>query len=112
MAIILEDTKKALGIISDNLGFDFELLMHINSAKANLIHLGVAEMDISIDETTVWPTFPNLVLEGVVQHYIYAKVKQSFDPSASETISRTMSGFINEAEGRIAHEVAEVLDAG
>ena len=111
MTIILANVKTSLGILPDNLGFDSELLMFINSAKSSLVQLGVAELDIAIDEETEWPTFPNGVIESTSKHYIHVKTRQTFDPVASETISRTMLSAANELEGRIAHEIAEVIDA-
>ncbi len=110
MTIILENVKMSLGILEDNLGFDTELLMFINSAKSSLVQIGVAEMDIDIDETTEYPTFPNSTIEALSIHLIHVKVRQTFDPVASEVIARTISFSANELEGRIAHEVAEVLD--
>ena len=108
--IILEDIKTSLGILPDNLGFDSELLMFINSAKSSLIQLGLIELDIEIDEQTEWPIFPNRLLESLSKHYIHVKVRQTFDPTANESISRTISAAANELEGRIAHEIAEVID--
>ena len=108
--IILENVKVSLGILPDNLGFDSELLMFINSAKSSLVQLGVAELDIYIDELTAWPTFPNSSVEAMSKHYIHVKVRQTFDPVASETIARTVLAAANELEGRIAHEIAEVVD--
>ena len=110
--IILEDVKTHLGVLVDNLGFDSELLMSINSAKSTAVQLGVSELDIGIDESTEWPTFPNGTVKALSQHYLYLKVKQLFDPTASETIARGVSSSVSELEGRIAHEVAEVLDVG
>jgi len=110
MTIILEEVKISLGVDPDNLGFNSELLMFINSAKVSLVQLGLIEMDIDIDEETEWPEFPNSSIESLSKHYIHVRVRQTFDPSASETIARTMSSSANEVEGRIAHEIAEVLD--
>lgn len=110
--IILKDVKVSLGISIDNLGFDSELLMFINSAKTSLVQLGVSEMDIPIDVETTWPTFPNFSVESLSKQYINVKVRQTFDPTASETIASTIAFSAKELEGRIAHEVAEVIDAG
>lgn len=109
-AIILENIKTSLGILPDNLGFDSELLMFINSARIPLVQLGLVEFDIEVDEQTEWPVFPNLEIKSLSIHYIHVKVRQTFDPVASETIARTVSAAANELEGRIAHEVSEVLD--
>lgn len=108
MTLILEDIKTGLGILPDNLGFDSELLLFINSAKANLIQLGLTELDIVVDENTVWPTFGSEALESLTKHYLLTKVRQGFDPTPSETISKTMSAFVVELEGRINYEVQEV----
>lgn len=109
---ILENIKTSVGILPDNLGFDSELLMFINSAGSSLVQLGVAEMDIPIDEVTEWPTFPNDRVGFLSKHFVQVKVRQTFDPVASETIAGTMSRVAIELEGRIAHEMAEVVDAG
>jgi hypothetical protein len=110
--VILMEIKTSLGILEDNLGFDSELLMFINSAASSLVQLGVAEMDILIEPETVWPDFPNSQVESLVKHFINLKVRQTFDPVASETISNIFSSSVMELEGRIAHEMAEVVDAG
>lgn len=110
--VILEDVKTALGILPDNLGFNYELLICINAAKTTLVHLGLTEFDIDIDESTQWPTFPNYSVTSLARHFIILKTKQLFDPSASETISRSMDKFVMELEGRVSHEVDEVLNAG
>jgi len=112
MTIILEDIQTSVGILPDNLGFNSELLMFINSAAASLVQLGVAEMNISIEEETEWPTFPNDQVGFLSKHFMQVKVRQTFDPVASETIAGTMSRVATELEGRIAHEMAEVVDAG
>ena len=109
---IIEEIKTSVGILPDNLGFDSELLMFINSAASSLVQLGVAEMDILIEEETEWPVFPNNQVKSLVKHFVSLKVRQTFDPVASETIANTLSSSATELEGRIAHEMAEVLDAG
>ena len=86
--------------------------MFINSAASSVVQLGVAEMDIPIESETGWPTFPNGSVGSLVRHYISLKVRQTFDPVASETIANTISSSATELEGRIAHEMAEVMDVG
>jgi len=107
--IILETIKTSIGIFPDNLGFDLELLLFISSAKSQLVQLGVAELDMDIDEQTEWPTFGNATIESLAKHYLVMKVKQSFDPSASETISNTLSETLVELGGRISHEAEELV---
>lgn len=104
---ILEDLKFTLGLLPDNLGFDLELLIFLNSAKSNLIQLGVTEMDVDIDETTPWPVFSSDIVRDLSKHYLSSKARQIFDPTASETIAKTISSSITELESRITHEVEE-----
>lgn len=104
---ILEDIKISLGVMPDNLGFDLELLIFLNSIKVNLVQLGVTEMDIDIDETIGWPTFTNDTVAALTKHYILVKARQAFDPTASETIAKTFDKSVIELEGRLAHEVEE-----
>lgn len=104
---ILGDIKVSLGVMPDNLGFDLELIIFMNSIKVNLVQLGVIEMDIDIDESTSWPTFTNGTVGGLTQHYILVKARQAFDPTASETIAKTFETSVIELEGRLVHEVEE-----
>ncbi len=105
--LILEDIKKTLGLLTDNLGFDLDLLIFLNSSKVNLVQLGVTEMQIDIDEKTEWPTFVNSLVGDLTKHYLNAKARQLFDPVASETIANTIDAAIIELEGRLMHEIEE-----
>lgn len=40
MGTILEDTKKALGIVPNYDAFDDQILMHINTARMDLVQVG------------------------------------------------------------------------
>lgn len=110
MTTILEDIKIALGVVPSNLGFDSELLLSINSAKSQLVQLGLDEFTlISIDQNTTWPIFDNLTIDSIVKQYMVLKTKESFDPIPSETIAKSMSSIMTILEGRISHELEEVL---
>ncbi len=104
---IIEDIKAALGLMPDNLGFDLELLIFVNSAKSSLIQLGVTEMEIDIDEETQWPSFANDRVGDLTKHYITVKSRQTFDPVASETIANSIGDSVMELEGRLVHELEE-----
>ena len=110
MTLILEDIKIGLGILPDNLGFDSELLMFTNSAKANLVQFGLTEFDIDIDESTVWPTLGSEALTSHSKFYLLIKVRQTFDPTASETIAKVIEASVVELEGRINYEVQEIAN--
>ena len=103
---ILEDVKSSLGVDVNNLGFDPELLMYVNSVRATLVQLGVSDLELeTITTETEWPVFDSLVLRDNVKHYIVLRVKESFDPIANQAIAETMSSQAAILEGRIAHEV-------
>lgn len=108
---ILENVKALIGIEIDNLGFDAEVLTHLNSARSILVHLGVDALDIDVDESTEWVDTGSTTLNALCRHYLAIKTKQLFDPSASESIGRAVVDTINQLEGRIEFEVQEVEDA-
>lgn len=107
MTLIIEDVKRALAIEPNNLGFDGELYVNINSAKSILIQLGVTELDITIDETTSWPVFNSDIVGELAKQYMVLKVRAIFDPTASETIAKTLSQEGTVLESRIIHELNE-----
>ena len=110
MSSILVDVKQALGLDVDNLGFDFEILMHINSAVSQLVQLGVSEFKgIVVTSDEEWPVFSTDTLDGLVKPYIYLRTKLIFDPSANGTIAQALREHADGLEGRIAHEVYEVV---
>ena len=107
----MTDIKTALGIMPDNLGFDSELLLYVNSAKMQLGQLGLDSFALlDIEDTTEWPTFSTVGIGDMVKHYMVLRTKESFDPIASETIAKILSNSADILEGRIAHEVYEVAN--
>lgn len=109
--IILEKVKTTLGIEEDNLGFDSELLIHINSAKSNLVQLGVAALDIVIDASTVLPDTGSTSLDAFCLQYLGWETKQAFDPSVNASIASALDKSLVELEGRIKYEVEEIENA-
>ena len=106
---ILNDIKPAVGVGENNLGFDDELLLHINSIKSSLVQMGLSEYElIEIEAVTDWPTLSNETLNGLVKQYFSLKARELFDPIPSETIAKTMANAIMQLEGRISHEIEEV----
>ena len=103
---ILTDIKTSLGIGIDNLGFDHELLLFINSTRASLVQIGVSDLEeITITTSTEWPIFQSLALQDNAKHYFLIKVKQAFDPIANAAIGTALDSQAIILEGRIAHEV-------
>lgn len=106
--LILNTIKNSIGVLEDNLAFDLEILLALNSAKAALVQLGLEELNINIKEDTMWPEFSNETIKSLAKQYLIGKTKQIFDPTASETISKSLSAALIELEGRLAHEIQEV----
>ena len=109
--IILEDVKKVLGIEEDNLGFNHELLIHINAVRSGLVQLGVSALDVVIEASTVLPDTGSLTLDALCVQYFGWKVKQAFDPSANAGIASAMDKSLLVLEGRIKYEVEEIENA-
>ena len=59
MGTILEDTKKAIGIMPGYDVFDDQILMHINTARMDLAQLG-PKCDTPIEKDTAWTVFDDI----------------------------------------------------
>ena len=98
---ILKSIKKLLGIEEDDMSFDTDIIIHINSAFSRLRRLGVGpEKSFSIrDDYPVWNDFiqDNDNIEDV-KTYIYLKVKLLFDPPANSSVLSSMKETINQLE--------------
>lgn len=78
MGTILEDTKKAIGIMPGYDVFDDQILMHINTARMDLAQLG-PKCDVPIEKDTAWTVFDDINDEAAIKSYIAMKVKLFFD---------------------------------
>lgn len=123
---ILTSIKKMLGITEEYEHFDQDLIIHINSALMILTQLGVGPaegysirdksttwgdflvgnntqnsdiMSIAIRQTKIQTQVINNV--GMIQTYIYLKVKLSFDPPQNSFLVDSMTKIINEHEWRL-----------
>lgn len=105
---ILNDVKNANGVNTDNLGFDKELLITINSVKGNLVHLGLTEYDlIEIEDDTEWLDLSDPTLSAFVKQYFVLKTKETFDPIPSETVAKGIANTLMLLEGRIMHTIEQ-----
>lgn len=102
---ILTSVKKLLGINADDSAFDSDVIIHINSALANLTQMGVGpEEGFSIsDSESKWTDFVgnNPTLIGWLNTYVYLKVRLVFDPPTSSFVLESIKQSINEYEWRI-----------
>lgn len=101
---ILDNTKKALGLVPEYTVFDSDILMHINTAFATLTQLGVGPTDgfMIEDKDKTWDTFlgsdPKL---NLVKSYVYLRVRVIFDPPQSSFVLDSMKQQLQEFEWRL-----------
>lgn len=110
MDSILTSTKKLLGITEEDISFDADIIMHINSVFAILTQMGVGpdEGFYIEDKQDIWNDFidDNLKLISV-KSYMYLKVKLLFDPPASSALTEAMNRSISEFEFRLGTAAGE-----
>lgn len=101
---ILLSVKKYLGIADDDVGFDMDILMSINSVFGILTQLGVGPKEgYSIsDDSATWSSYlqDNKLLE-MVKTYMYLKVRMIFDTPTSGSVNSAHEQQIAELEWRI-----------
>lgn len=78
MGTILEDTKKAIGIMPGYDAFNDQILMYINTARMDLAQLG-PKCSTVIEKDTEWNVFDEIDDESAIKSYIAMKVKLFFD---------------------------------
>lgn len=105
MESILTSIKKLLGIPEEDIHFDTDIIIHINSAFSRLHRLGVGTVDcFNIqDALPVWSEFTeedNRIND--VKTYVYLKVKLVFDPPLSSSVLEAMKATVNQLEWELA----------
>jgi hypothetical protein len=110
MSSILQDTKKALGIAADDLSFDFDVTLQVNSAFSTLTDIGVGpEIGFVIEDATAeWTDFLDVgedeelkVMLSKAKNYVYLKTRLVFDPPASQFVVAMIQEQIRELEWRL-----------
>lgn len=103
MGTILEDTKKAIGIMPGYDAFDDQILMHINTARMDLAQLG-PKCGAPIDKNTEWHIFDEIDDEAAIKSYIAMKVKLIFDPPSNSFLVSAYQKLIEEAAWRLIYQ--------
>ncbi len=99
---ILISVKKMLGLDSAYDAFDMDLIMHINSIFFIMAQMGIGKK-YSIDgPDAAWSDY----LEGrddleSVKAYMYAKVRQIFDPPTVGAVKEALDNTVKELEWRL-----------
>ena len=101
---ILKGVKKLLGLADDYTAFDFDVIIHVNSALGTLHQLGIGPTDgfMIEDDTATWTDFldadPRL---SAVKSYVYLKTRILFDPPTTGYLVDAVNQAIKEAEWRL-----------
>ena len=103
MGTILEDTKKAIGVIPGYDAFDDQILMHINTARMDLAQLG-PKCSANIEKDTGWHVFDEIDDEAAIKSYIAMKVKLFFDPPGNSFLVSAYQKLIEEAAWRLIYQ--------
>lgn len=100
---ILESVRKILVGTEQDLLFDDELLLNINSSSAILASFGVEHFsNLLIDESTEWPDFnTSIELGNQCRMYIVCRTRSMFDVSANSTVQQAQRETLNEILFRI-----------
>ena len=103
MGTVLEDTKKALGIMPGYDAFDDQILMHINTCRMDLNQLG-AKCGTPIEKNTEWDAFFRINDEATITSYIAMKVRLIFDPPTHSFVVTSYQKLIEEAAWRLIYQ--------
>lgn len=101
MESILDSIKKLLGPTETYDNFDADIIMHINSALANLTQIGVGPTEgFSIEnESATWNKFlTDPVQLGLAKTYIYQTVKLAFDPPTNSAVLQATERQVQKLE--------------
>lgn len=103
MDSILNTIKKMLGIEEDDIGFDVDVIPHINSVFFDLNQLGVGPDDcFYIDDAgATWDDFVQTKNVEAVKSYMYLRVKLLFDPPANSSTIESYNKQIEKMEWRL-----------
>lgn len=99
---ILNSVKKMLGLDSGYDAFDMDIIMHINSVFFIMAQMGIGKQFKIEDASSSWSDY----LEGredleAVKTYMYAKVRQMFDPPTVGAVKEALDNTVKELEWRL-----------
>ena len=100
---ILDTTKKMLAIEADDIGFDLDIITHINSVFMTLQQLGIGPVEgfMIEDKDANWASFLAVDKFNAVKSYMYLKVRLLFDPPSSGSVLSSFERQITEMEFRL-----------
>ena len=101
---VLQTIKKVLGIANEDISFDQELILYVNSSLGILHQLGIDDdlSNVIIDKDTSWTElFGERDDLEIVKTYIGFRVKSMFDPPTNSASIEALNRIIAEFEWRL-----------
>jgi len=102
---ILDSIKELLGISSDDISFDKELIMHANSALMVISQLGVGPASgySIVDKNNLWAEFTLGRIDlDAIKSDAYLRVRLIFDPPQNSFLVAAIKEQIQEYDWRIS----------
>ena len=105
MDSILTTVKKLLGIDEEDVSFDTDVVVSINTAIPSLSQMGIGPPNgfIVTSKDQKWTDYisdTTINLEGV-KTYLYLKTKLIFDPPTNSTVIQSIENNLKELEWRM-----------
>ena len=118
MDLILNSIKRLLGISEEDESFNFEIILHINSAFFTLMQLGIGppegfSLPLDEDEAALvtWEDFLDEKTDlQSLQSYIYLRARLLFDPPQMGYLVDAITKQISELEWRLNVQAEGVKD--
>lgn len=105
---ILTDIKKSLsGIPEDDIDFDQDILLQINSALSVLNQLGIGpDTGLFISDSSItWDQFTDdVIIQGLARQFVLCSVKIGFDPPSSSFVLNSLQEQRKELSFRLTVE--------
>lgn len=112
---ILREIRERVVGSQDEAGFDTDLIMHINSAFADLYDIGVGPKEgFEIkDEKAEWTAFiADLRVLNSVKEFVYLSVRLVFDPPTQSALLASMERRYAKLEWRLNAKCDGVVSNG
>lgn len=101
---ILNSIKQPHGIGPDDVGFDTDIIMHINSVFLTLRQLGLGPTEgfFIKDASTIWSDYiDDPLITEAIKSFMYLKVKLVFDPPTNASLLEALKSAADESQWRI-----------
>lgn len=105
---VLDSIKLKLGLTKEQMPFDHDIIVSINSAFMTLYQLGIGYNNSAIYITGQHEKWENFGIvtsyQQWIKDYIYMRVRLAFDPPTSSFVLKSFEDQIKELEWRIEVE--------